>query len=195
MWLFPHQRVTSGLKHKRDTCPQLTGCSSLGITPNQWPMLLPSQLVLLDTGAFPLSPACNHSSSYFLATYLCKGLKEGQVEPLKIGKGLDTAHHISRNHLGHTGVQVQGYLLEHLGLMEIQLPLKRTAETSHCLENERTWSLSRRQWKRAEGGRGPRIHTKTALSTFLAGEHQDDSIRLWTTNQPSHHPLPLPEIH
>lgn len=60
---------------------------------------------------------------HLLATHLCKSLKERQVEPFEICKGLDAAHHIPVRHLRHTGVEVRRHLLEHLRLVEIQLAL------------------------------------------------------------------------
>lgn len=55
--------------------------------------------------------------------HLGKGLKQGQAEPLKEGKGLGAAGHLAGSQARRVGQQVSSQALEHLGLVEAEFAL------------------------------------------------------------------------
>lgn len=71
------------------------------------------------SGGFPAPPPPKPPPPH-----LHNGLKQRQAEPLEEGEGSDAAGHLDGLHRGNVGVQVGGYLLEDLGLVEIQFSLK-----------------------------------------------------------------------
>lgn len=73
--------------------------------------------------------------------HLCNGLKQRQVEPLEEGEGSDAACHLDGRHHGNVGVQVSGYLLEDLGLVEIQFSLKEQRESGSHLQGAGTGAM------------------------------------------------------
>lgn len=74
-------------------------------------------VVLVPVGASLAPPPPN-------PPHLRNGLKQRQAEPLEEGEGSDAARHLDGRHRGNVGVQVGGYLLEDLGLVEIHFSLK-----------------------------------------------------------------------
>lgn len=73
--------------------------------------------------------------------HLRNGLKERQAEPLEEGEGSDAARHLDGRHRGNVGVQVGGYLLEDLGLVEIQFSLKEQRESGSHLQGAGTGAV------------------------------------------------------
>ena len=73
--------------------------------------------------------------------HLCNGLKQRQAEPLEEGEGSDAARHLDGRHRGNVGVQVGGYLLEDLGLVEIQFSLKEQRESGSHLQGAGTGAV------------------------------------------------------
>lgn len=55
--------------------------------------------------------------------HLGKGLKQGQIEPLKEGKGLGAAGHLAGRQARSVGQQVCSQALEHLRLVEAEFAL------------------------------------------------------------------------
>lgn len=75
-----------------------------------------------------------------LPPHLRDGLKQRQAEPLEEGEGADAARHLDGCHCRNVGLQVSGYLLEDLGLVEIQFSLKEQKKVA-ATDTESVWEL------------------------------------------------------
>lgn len=75
-----------------------------------------------------------------LPPHLRDGLKQRQAEPLEEGEGADAARHLDGRHGRNVGLQVSGYLLKDLGLVEIQFSLKEQKKVA-ATDTEPVWEL------------------------------------------------------
>lgn len=111
--------------------------------------------------------------------HLCNGLKQWQVEPLEDGKGSDAACHLDGRHRGNMRMQVSGYLLEDLGLVEIQFSLKEQRESSSYLQGAGTGAVpgwvvmaqgKAEPFVRSRGGLETGIVSPSCLGLILSGQ-------------------------